>query len=337
MKDIYFIANIGNNHQNIINSGSGASEFLFYLTAKKLSKYFNITIINRYSHEPMKIDNIQYLFLPDNQNPQIENINNSIIIVQRNFDTLIYLHKNNPNNRYILWSHDHLCIKMKGLIDNYSLHDINNFFFENNINIISVSNFHKNNIQEILHNVKIYPIYNALFKEYYKRDENIVYNKNSIIFASSWSKGLDKILKIGAKYYIKNKDFKLILIKPSYCGWEPDLQKYIFVEIIGTIKNKIEYCELIQKNLCVLTTSFKETFGCVFAEALFLNVPVIGDNSINAGFHEIIQKDHLCNFNNIDEVIQKIEEFRENRPIVQLDEKFLDTSIIQEWVSVLQL
>ena len=66
MKDIYFIANIGNNHQNIINSGSGASEFLFYLTAKKLSKYFNITIINRYSHEPMKIDNIQYLFCIQN-------------------------------------------------------------------------------------------------------------------------------------------------------------------------------------------------------------------------------------------------------------------------------
>jgi len=335
MKNIYFIGNIGENHQSIINSGSGASEFLFYLTANKLSEYFNVTIINRYSCQK-KIDNIQYyLFLLNNEDRQIENINDSIVIVQRFFGTIIDLHKINPNNRYILWSHDHLGNEIGSLGDKYSYYDINKYFFENNIDIVSVSKFHKNNIQERMPSVTIYTIYNALFKEYYIKNENIKYDKNSIIFASNWAKGLDKILKIADKYYLKNKEFKLILIKPCYCTWEPDLKHYPFIEILGTIKNKIEYCELLQKNLCVLSTSFPETFGCVFAEALFLGVPVIGDNSVNSAIHEIIQKDHMCNFDNIDEVIEKIEEFQKNRQFVQLNEQFLDDSIIQEWIKIL--
>lgn len=69
---------------------------------------------------------------------------------------------------------------------------------------------------------------------------------------------------------------------------------------------------MLQQNLCVLTTSFPETFGCVFAEALHLGVPVIGDLSVKCGFHEIIQKEHMCNFNNENEVVQKIEEFYKN-------------------------
>ena len=335
MKNIYFIANNGGNHQSIVHSGSGASEFLFYSTAKKLSEYFNVTVINRDSHESKKIDNVQYLFLPNNQNPQIENINDSIVIVQRHFGMLVDLHKINPSNRYILWSHDYFHNNIGSFGNNYSCCDINKYFFENNIDVVSVSNFHKNNIQNLMPNIKIYPIYNALFKDFYKKDENIKYDKNSIVFASSWSKGIDKILKIGQSYYAKNKDFKLILIKPSYCSWEPDLHNYSFIEIRGNIKNKTEYCELLQQNLCVLSTSFPETFGCCFAEALFLGVPVIGDNSIESGFQEIIQQDHMCNFNNVDEVIQKIEEFRENRPIVQLNEKFLDQAVIQEWIHLL--
>ena len=88
--------------------------------------------------------------------------------------------------------------------------------------------------------------------------------------------------------------------------------------MIGTIKNKIEYCELLQKSLCVLTTSYPETFGCVFAEALHLGVPVIGDNSVKAGFQEIIKPEYLCNFNDHKKVINIIDTIREN--IVKLDD-----------------
>jgi len=336
MKNIYFICNNNGNHKNILEEGSGASELLFYFTAYKLSNYFNVTIFNR-DIEQLKIDNIQYLFLPNNKNPNIENINNSIIIVQRHFSTLIDLHKINNTNRYILWCHDHLGKTFSNLSDKYLPCDVNDYFNKNNIDIIAVSDFHKENIKDIMPNINIIRIYNALFIDIYQKNNNneIQYNKNQIVFASNWGKGINKILKIGKEYYNKNKDFKLILLKPSYCDMEINCDNYPFIECIGNIKNKKEYCKILQNSLCVLTTSFTETFGCVFAEALHLGVPVIGDNSVKAGFHEIIPYEHMCNYNNYEEVIKKIEEFRKNRPNVKLDKKFYDEIIIEEWIKIL--
>ena len=40
MQTIYFIIPQHNNHQSIIKKGNGASEVLFYLTAKSLSSFF---------------------------------------------------------------------------------------------------------------------------------------------------------------------------------------------------------------------------------------------------------------------------------------------------------
>lgn len=334
MKTIYFIINQHNNHESIVKNGSGASEFLFYLTAKSLSSYFNVVVYNRDS--PCKKDCVEYRFLPDNMNPDIENINNSIVIIQRHFNIAIDLHKINSNNNYIVWSHDYLEKDIKHLSGNYEPLEINNYFVKHDIQIVSVSHFHKGNVLSQLPNVNVTPIYNALFSEYLIKQDNINYDRNTIIFASNWVKGLDKVLNIGRHYYHRNKDFKLILIKPRYCDWEPDLHEYPFIEKRGCIESKSEYCKLLQSCLCVFSTSYPETFGCVFAEALHLEVPVIGDTSVQAGFHEIIPRELMCNFNNPDEVIDKIENLRTNRPNVSLDNKFYDESVIDEWVKLLE-
>jgi len=329
MKDIYFIINNNGNHKNIINCGGGASEFLFYLTASKLANYFNVTIFNRNPTE--KIENIEYKFLPNNMNPSIENINNSVIIIQRHFSVLFDLHKINPNNKYILWSHDFLGNKFDHLTGTYTPDFINEYLYKNNIMIVSVSLFHKKNILSKLPDVNVTTIYNAMFSEFYIKNEYIKVNKDCIIFASNWGKGLNKVIHIGKEYYRENNNFKLLLLKPSYCDWIPDLTQYPFIQMIGNVKNKEEYCKLLQGCLCVLTTSYPETFGCVFAEALHLGVPVIGDSYVDAGFHEIIESAHMCNFNNPIEVIKKINNFQNNRPIVNLDNKFYSETVIEEW------
>ena len=206
---------------------------------------------------------------------------------------------------------------------------------EAHIDIVAVSNFHKNNILSKLPNANVHVIYNALFGDLYvKNDANVDYN--NVVFASNWAKGLNNVIKIGTECYRRNKNFKLLLLKPSYCEWEPVFSQP-FIKIIGNIKDKNEYCKILQNSLCVLSTSYPETFGCVFAEALHLGVPVIGDNSINCGFHEIIQREHMCNFNNVNDVVGKIEEFRMNRPNVCLDNKFYDIAIIQEWVKFINI
>ena len=214
---------------------------------------------------------------------------------------------------------------------------MNQYLSKNNIHLISVSNFHKNNILTKMPNVVINVIYNALFPELYKTNVTITNppDKNNIVFASSWAKGLDKVLNIGQEYYKVNPDFKLILMKPSYCEWQPDFSNYPFVNCLGNITNKEEYCKIIKNSLCVLSTSYPETFGCVFAEALHLGVPVIGDNSVKAGFHEIIDKDYMCNFNKLENVISKIEGIKKNNKKVWLNDIFYEKSVIHKWMKLL--
>lgn len=327
-KNLYFVINYGYNHQTIINEGGGASELLFYKTAYLLSPYYNVTIFN--NSEECNLDNIEYKKITKMD----ENINNSIFIVQRHFNNAIDLHKTNSSNTYILWSHDFLESSFSNLTGNYSPLEINDYFRNNNMKVVAVSNFHKNNIIQKLPDVNVTTIYNPLFSDIIIKNDNIQFDKNTIVFASNWNKGLDKILLIGKKYYKVNKDFKLILIKPNYCDWEPNLSQYEFIDCRGNIKNKQDYCNLLQSALCIFTTSYPETFGCAFAEALHLGVPVIGDNSVNAGFQEFINSNYLCNFNNPDEVIKKIEEIR-NNIIVKLDEKFYEKSIVNEWIKIL--
>lgn len=318
-KTIYFIIEQSCTHKNIATEGAGASEFLFYITLYKLSKYYNVIVYNKTKSEV--IDGISYNDFIDND--FIKNINNSVVIIQRSAEILKNLRELNKTNNYILWTHDY----MTGI-------ENDEYLFENNITIITVSKFHLSTFPK-KNNVKF--IYNALFPEYFIKNNDIKYDKNKIIFASAWTKGLNHVLNIGKAYYDKNKDFQLVLIKPAYAtnSVDIDFNKFPFLNIKGIIKNKQEYCELIQSCLCVLTTTFSETFGCVYAEALHLGVPVIGDNSVKSAISEIVQPEHMCNYNNVDEVINKIEEFRNNRPIVNLNTQFYENAVIKEWINLI--
>ena len=91
---------------------------------------------------------------------------------------------------------------------------------------------------------------------------------------------------------------KLLLLKPSYDTCNYNFSNYPFINVLGNIKNKSEYCKLVQSCLCVLTTSYQETFGCIFAEAMHLGVPVIGDNSI-IGLGSTVFKDVPSNYTTI--------------------------------------
>jgi glycosyltransferase involved in cell wall biosynthesis len=340
MTTLYFIIPHDKNHLSIVNAGGGASELLFYTLAHNLSKDYKIIIYNS-EKEQLTLDNIEYNYFNRNNLDFIKNIDNSVFIIQRHFDIAIDLHKINSKNKYILWSHDYLEYSFSNLSGNYSNDYINAYYSKNAISIVAVSHFHKDNVISKFPNTSIYVIYNALFPELYVKCDstNIDFNNNHIIFASSWSKGLHNVINIACEYYKVNSSFKLLLLKPSYDMCNYNFSIYPFINVLGNIKNKSEYCKLLQSCLCVLTTSFQETFGCIFAEALHLGVPVIGDNSIRAGFQEIIPKEYLCNFRDTQEVIKKINTLKEQRQNhnseqklnITLDSKFYSQQIIEQW------
>jgi glycosyltransferase involved in cell wall biosynthesis len=330
---IFFIIDNGSNHRDIVKEGSGASELLFYRTIFALSSFFDITIYNY--GESTVLDGIQYIHFTFENLSFIKNITGSTVVIQRYFDKAIQLHKTNSTNHYIIWSHDYMEHSSSILRNEYTYEELNAYISNNYIDVVAVSQFHKKNLLSYMPTITVHTIYNALFPDLYTKHDNIPINKNHIVFASNWGKGLDRVIHIGREYYTINPEFRLRLIKPSYCNWTPDLSHYPFIELIGCIKDKNEYCRLMQSCLCVLTTSYPETFGCVFAEALHIGVPVIADKSVSAGYLEFVSPTHQCNFNHPSEVITLIEQFRVNVPEISLPDHLYCDEIMKDWRELL--
>jgi len=316
---LYLIYNNNLDHYKVLEKGYGASEFQFYILAKKLSVYFDITIFNQSGIN--KLDNIQYRPYSDLMN----NINidtNAKIIVMRDFKIIENIITFYPSNNIIIWSHDHMC-NDNHLINTNSLKIIN----EHNIKVVSVSNFHKNNLNNYVNNITT--IYNNLYSDIYIKQHNII-NKDNIIFASAWAKGLGTIISLFDRLHQNHPHFKLLLLRPNYNTCSPPVRSYI--QLLDTIDDKKEYCSIIQSSLCTLTTEFPETFGCVFAESYYLNTPVIATNNIN-GLHEFINNDHICNLHDYDSFERLVLQFYTNRPFVELSSQFIDN--LQPWIDFL--
>jgi hypothetical protein len=293
MSKLYFLCENDLDHHKIQKYGYGASEFQFYMLAKKLAdKNINITIFNQSSINS-KLDNIEYRLYDD----LLNNINidtNAIVIVSRNFKILKLLLKIFKENKIILWSQDY--------IEKYNTYfaNIDDFLIvnEKSIKIIAVSNFHKENLSKYINPQNIIVMYNILYPEIYKKCCNISINKYNIVFASAWSKGLDIIIALFDRLNVNYPQFKLVVLRPNYNKCECPYRPYI--QLLDTIDNKIEYCKILQSSLCTITSKFPETFGCVFAESYFLNTPVIATNKIN-GLHEFIDNQHVCDLDNYQE------------------------------------
>jgi glycosyltransferase involved in cell wall biosynthesis len=212
-----------------------------------------------------------------------------------------------------------------------------------NINFIYVSEYLKNmsimffknygiNIDSKNQNV----IYNALYSNDFIKNDNIIKNKNNIVYASSWTKGLNKILDLFDYLLLHMPNLTLTILCPSYSSNNIDfldrIQKNKNIIFIGNV-NKNKYCEIIQSSMCVLSPSFLETFGCVFAESYYLGTPVIAD--INTGaVKEIIDNNFIVNYNDKKMVLNKIKELQNNNYSVKLHNKFLDVNIINKWLEL---
>ncbi len=322
---IYLIYNNGLIHKNVVEKGYGASEFQFYMLAKKLSELnYDITIFNT-SNINDTIDNIRYR----DYNDLINNIDidtNAILILMRFFNTIKDIKYYFPLYNIIVWSHDYLH-NLEYFLDNETVKIIN----DNNIKVISVSNFHKENISQYINKKNIYVIYNILYSDIYKKQERININRVNIVFASAWAKGLDTIINLFDKLVLKYPEFKLILLRPNYNTCICPNRDYI--NLVDTIDNKEDYSKIIQSSLCTITTNFPETFGCVFAESYYLNTPVIATDKIN-GMHEFINNDHICNLNNYNNFEKLLLDIYNNRPYVSLDSKFIDNEGINQWIKL---
>jgi hypothetical protein len=320
---IYFVYNNELNHNEILKKGYGASEFQFYMLAKKLSELgYDITIFNQ-SNINSKLDNIEYRPYNDIIN-NINIDNNAIVIIMRFFTTVINLIKVFPSKNLIVWSHDYI-ENPDQFLNLEAINLINN----HNIKIISVSNFHKRTLSRFINSANITPIYNILYSDIYKKQDKIIINRDNIVFASAWAKGLNTIIRLFDRLVTKYPNFKLLLLRPNYNNCVCPKRDYIILH--DTIDDKEKYCNILQTSLCTITSEFKETFGCVFAESYYVNTPVIATDKIN-GLHEFINNQHICNLSDYNQFEKLLIKMYENRPYVSLRDDLIDKNGIDQWI-----
>jgi hypothetical protein len=362
MKILIFIdPTSANTHKSIINKSIGASEYQYYNLIHKLSNYFKIICFYN-GKETKEIDNIKYESLYDN----FTNFNvlpEYIFVIQRfmpKIESEIY--NKIKNNKIYVWNHD--IISDTNFFWSYEQNDkekyknkdffknnlLKEFFNNKNINFIFVSKTIKNDFKKYMINYgfnfeifRLHYIYNILYEDEFLniKNINIIQNKYLITYASALHKGIEKIIPIFDKLLLYDNNFILQIMSPGY-EWQK-WQEYLInlknkygnnINIIGPV-NKNEYGEKIKNSLCVLSGTFYETFGCVFAESYFLEIPVIADYRSGA-VKEIIDNDYITNYDNIDETITKILKLHNiDKLKITLNNKFLLNFNLSKWLKKL--
>lgn len=337
-------------YNNIGNKPIGGSEYQFYNLISQLSKIKNIICYNKIKNECI-IDNIQYKNI---QNLNSDKINsNDIIIIQRFIPEFNILNLFKKNKIYI-WIHDYDFKSVFFQFQKFNNNDevqtylkyINNtnkisFIFNSeftqkyyNVNF-SISNLNINKIRQVI-------IYNILYENLFKKQMNKNIDKNTIVYASGWNKGIQKIIEIFEYVLSQDPTFKLILMSPGY-----EYKNFIDYELYLKDKfkdnlivygpvDKDTYCKIIESSGCVLAPSFPETFGCVFAEAYYLGTPVICDLKSGA-VKEIIGNDNVVDYNDKYNVYNKIIATINSNSQISLNKKFLLDYNLNIWKKILNL
>jgi hypothetical protein len=346
-------------HRSIKGNAIGASEYQYYSLINQLCQEKSIVCYNNKGNEIL-IDNISYKNVKSIIEDEINQ--EDIIIIQRFLPDLRgKIYEKIKNNKIIVWCHD--LVHYDTYIFSFSTEE-KNYYKENkekykedvlmkimgnkNISFVFVSQHLKKLFLSFMssYNIsfeenRLFVIYNILYEEeFIVEDVNV--DKNMITYASAWQKGIDHVIKLFSYIFSVDKEIKLNLLSPGYdyqhfISYEKELkEKYGDRIIIHGPVNKEKYSKIIKGSLCVISTTFNETFGCVFAESYFLHTPVIADIRTGA-VKEIVDNNFIVNIFDHKLVYEKIKYLQENRDKmhIELDEKFLLARNLTLWQEII--
>jgi hypothetical protein len=348
-------------HKDSEKKALGASETQLFYLLKNVAQYKDVYLFKNKVKTPLKIDNVNYIHIDNFIN--FELYDSDIILIQRFMSHDPKFLNKIKNNMVYAWVHD-LTITDVFTADinsrNYYCENPNLFraylyqFFSNNnkIKFIFPSIFAKNyftkflfDFQSFIPEQRLHVINNILYEDEFAtfcRENETMVNKNRIVFASSWYKNISSIIKLFEYIHMQNKNYILVFMEHGFNANKnsTNLMCEKFgknVEILGP-QDKEKYAEIIKSSLCVLVSSFPETFGCVFTESYYLGTPVIADYRSGA-VADNLDKDFVMNFDEPESVYLKLEWLRKERMTlnIQLDEKFTFKPCFEQWKILLKL
>lgn len=309
---INLLTGFGHDIQSVLNGGYGCSEYSFIKLVKKFSETQEISFFDSKKKNIKTQKNI----IHKNINQATDFIKDQdIVICDRAYNYL----QNNPNifraKKVFNIIHDYLGVKkhVVRLLNKYPNY-FPVFVSQTQMEAFSIPNKNCNFV------------YNLFMKEVTDSSE-----KQNITYASAPRKGLHQIYKILKP--ILSENLKLNVCYPCYCNPKMDnIVNDSHTIIYNNLQYK-EYISLISNSKYIISPPKFETFGCVFAEASFLNTNTLYFSSSGAVKEICPQSINLGNYKNLDEVRHKILHLmskKENEKIymnTQLQEK----EIMNKW------
>lgn len=359
-KIIFLDITCDKNHHSIKKKAVGASEYQFYNLVYHFSclPENKVNCFNFTDRKHIQIDNIYYSHFKYLSDYPIDNSHK--IIIQRFFPYEEKLKNKILNNNIFLWVHDipdilifvgnnqdvinyfqNEPVKFKEYLKEFFISRSTIFFIFNSNHCKNMFIDFLNKYQLSIDDNRLKVIYNILYEEEFKKNNNIPINKNQLVYASAWKKGIKDVIEVFEYILKKDNKFVLVLMEPGY-GMEEyiEYKKNLLTRfpnniIIHDPLSKDLYSEIMKSSLCVFSSKFNETFGCVFAESYYLGTPVIAD--VNSGaVREIIDNHFVIDYNNKELVFQRLQEIVENRDHrnVTLHDNFLFNSNFTKWKNI---
>lgn len=320
----------------ICEKGLGGTEATIIRVAHSLKNHHEVYVAQhcRSSQQDGLFDEVHYLSLES-----ANQLKPDVVVLLREYEWIEKVGKLFPDARHYFWIHN---------LPPKDLYVMNHALINYQYEIIAVSYFHQHTILNRLHpnwyqffdrlkwgdgrSIKVRVIYNPIDNLLYQ--DYTPFDPDQLIFISSPHKGLAECLKLFIQLLKKFPAMKLLVCNPG--NWDPTIPIPANVQILGTIPHH-QVIEQVRRSLCVFYPQTKraETFGLVYAEANAVGTPVLA-HDIGSAKEVLSDPIQLVEGRNIDAVIEKITEWRHQRPMIRGKDEFRLQQVTKVWLQLLE-
>lgn len=305
----------------LLNEPLGGSEASVLRAAKALAGKHNIYLLT--GAEEQHINGITFI-KPETLIPKPAHI-----IHVRSARGVHLMNKAYPNAKQIVWWHD---LGDKWIGDEViACEDIP-------VDFVYVSEYHKHQFidrginpyaPDYKHKGQHHVVYNIVEAA----PRGLPVNINKLVFPSSPHKGLERTLTVFKEARRRNPALELHVFNPGYYKDYEGLPEGV------TNHGPKPHCEVmkhVEEALCVFTMNaqFPETMGLVHAEANAVGTPVLA-HKLGATPEILTHPRQLVDIRKTQEVLNRLESFTNDRPIVSADQRFNGKEVLKQWEKVL--
>jgi glycosyltransferase involved in cell wall biosynthesis len=264
-------------------------------------------------------------------------LNPDVVILLRQYRLLGEVAQNFPKARRYLWLHN---------MPSRELYSARRDLEKYGCQILAVSQFHRaaierrlsgNGLQRLLSfsrpraTVPVHVLYNPIEDEL--RPDTTGVEAHQLLFMSSPQKGLKETLERFAAVQDAFPEYELLIANPGYNHLELSLPPQ--ARFLGALPHH-QVIQQLRRAFCVFypQTARVETFGLVYAEANAVGTPVLAHDA-GAAREVLSDTEQVLNGQNLRAVLDKLSEWRKQRPRLQGKEEFRLSQVKKAWLQLL--